>query len=78
VYLSDVLCGICTYQLDYTKMLELDATSYPLWPKAKPGDPLASARMGVCFDHRGHPGTPVRSRGASCGTSRYFTTPSRQ
>ena len=30
VYLSDVLCGICTYPLEYGKMLGLDATSYPL------------------------------------------------
>ena len=43
VYLSDVLCGICTYPLEYGKMLGLDATSYPLWPKAMPGDPLSIA-----------------------------------
>ncbi len=36
-------CGISKYQLDYTKMLGLDATSYPLWPKATPGDPLSIA-----------------------------------
>ena len=43
VYLSDVLCGICTYPLEYGKMLGLDATSYPLWPKAMPGEPLSIA-----------------------------------
>ena len=43
VYLSDVILGISKYQLDYTKMLGLDATSYPLWPKATPGDPLSIA-----------------------------------
>ena len=43
VYLSDVLCGISTHPLEYGKMLGLDATSYPLWPTARPGDPLSIA-----------------------------------
>lgn len=41
VYLSDVVYGIGKYELDYGKVLGLDTTSYPLWPKAIPGDPIA-------------------------------------
>jgi len=43
VYLSDVVLGISKYPLDYTKMLGLDTTSYPLWPKVIPGQPLSIA-----------------------------------
>lgn len=41
VYLSDVLYGIAKYGLDYGRVLGLDTTSYPLWPKAIPGDPIS-------------------------------------
>ena len=39
-YLSDVLLGISSYTIDYTKMLGLDTTSYPLWPVVIPGEPI--------------------------------------
>ncbi len=43
VHLSDVIYGISKYQLDYGRMLGLDTTSYPLWPKPIPGDPISIA-----------------------------------
>lgn len=39
-YLSDVVYGISTYQLDYTKIMGADTTAYPLWPQPIPGDLL--------------------------------------
>ncbi|MHB1457064.1 MAG: NPCBM/NEW2 domain-containing protein [Armatimonadota bacterium] len=39
-YLSDVVYGISTYQLDYTKIMGADTTAYPLWPQPIPGDTL--------------------------------------
>lgn len=39
-YLSDVVYGISTYQLDYTKIMGADTTAYPLWPQPIAGEPL--------------------------------------
>ncbi len=39
-YLSDVVCGISQYTLEYTRIIGLDTTTYPLWPKVLPGAPL--------------------------------------
>ncbi|MHB0998630.1 MAG: NPCBM/NEW2 domain-containing protein [Armatimonadota bacterium] len=39
-YLSDVVYGISTYPLDYTKIMGADTTCYPLWPQPIPGAPL--------------------------------------
>jgi len=39
-YLSDVIYGISAYKINYGNMLGIDTTSYPLWPKATPGDPI--------------------------------------
>jgi len=39
-YLSDVVYGISTYQLDYTKIMGADTSAYPLWPKPIAGEPL--------------------------------------